>query len=57
MIGRGRKGIKEKSNYFGHMKTINQFTKNRQFFKITLKKSLFFQEECVTVHTRYQVNP
>ena len=50
MIGRGRKGIKEKSNYFGHMKTINQFTKNRQFFKITLKKSLFSRRVCDGPH-------
>ena len=35
------------------MKTMYQFIKNRQFFKITLERD--YQEECVTVHTRYQV--
>ena len=35
------------------MKTMYQFIKNRQFFKITLERD--YQEKCVTVHTRYQV--
>ena len=36
------------------MKTMYQFIKNRQFFKITLERD--YQEKCVTVHTRYQVS-
>ena len=51
MISMGSKGIK---NHFGHMKTINQFIKNRQFFKTTLERD--HQEKCDLVHTRYQVS-